>query len=399
MRESPANTAKPSSGRRARFSAASAYLAACVALGIQTPFFPLFLAERGLAPDAISLALALPMAIRLVAMPLAGALSDRWGAPRLMLMALGFFGAAGFALVGMVTGVVPILLAIGLAAIFWTPVFPLLDAYALRLAALGAADYGRVRLWGSASFIAANVAAGYLLNWLPVSIIVWVIAGSILLFGLSARALPAFARPAMHERRQRLARPSRVLWLGVLAAAFVQASHAMVYGFSSLDWHSKGIAPGEIGILWAIGTGAEIVLFYVGTRVTSMVSPLALIAAGGIAAVLRFGAFAFDPTAAVIAPLQLLHAFTFGATHLGLMALLGLHIPSHFAGRAQAYSSTVLGIVMALAMLSAGPLYTHWGVAAYVLFAALGWIGGGIALLAYLQPQSSAAGGKTSALS
>lgn len=394
MRESPANTAKPSSGTRARFSAASAYLAACVALGIQTPFFPLFLAERGFSPDAISLALALPMAIRLAAMPLAGVISDRWGAPRLILMALGFLASAGFALVGLVTGVIPILLAIGLAAIFWTPVFPLLDAYALRLAGLRALDYGRVRLWGSASFIATNVAAGYLLNWLPLSLVVWVIAGSILLFALSARALPGFARPAVHKRRQKLGKPSRTLILGILAAACVQASHALFYGFSSFDWHSKGIAPGEIGILWSLGTGAEIVLFYLGTRVTSAVSPLALIALGGIAAVLRFGAFAFDPPSAVIAPLQLLHAFTFGATHLGLMALLGLHTPEHSAGRAQTYSSTVLGVVMAVATLFAGPLYTHWGVAAYAGFAALGGLGGAIALFAYLQPHRSTSGGK-----
>ena len=134
MRESPANTAKAISAVRAPISAAGGYLAACVALGIQAPFFPLFLADRGFSADAISLALALPMAIRLLAMPLAGIVSDRLAAPRLVLVALGLFAAAGFALVGLVTGVIPILLAIGLAAVFWTPIFPLLDAYALRLA-------------------------------------------------------------------------------------------------------------------------------------------------------------------------------------------------------------------------------------------------------------------------
>jgi PPP family 3-phenylpropionic acid transporter len=396
MRESTANTAQSWSGSRARFSAASAYLAACAALGIQSPFFPLFLAERGLSPDAISLALALPMAIRLAAMPLAGVVSDHWGAPRLILMSLGVLGALGFVCVGLAPNIALILFSIALAAVFWTPIFPLLDAYALRLAALRAVDYGRVRLWGSVSFIASNVIAGYLLDWMPVVLVVWVIAGAIFAFALSARALPRFAPPAIHERRQRLGKPSRVLVLGILAAAFVQASHAMVYGFSSLDWLSKGIPHSEIGILWGIGTGAEIVLFYIGTRVTAAVSPLALIACGGFAAVLRFGAFALDPPVALIAVLQLLHAFTFGATHLGLMALLGLHVPAHSAGRSQAYSSAVLGIVMALAMISAGPLYAHWNVAAYAVYAALGGIGAVIAIIAYsAQPQSAGSGGKT----
>jgi PPP family 3-phenylpropionic acid transporter len=128
MRESTANTAQSWSGSRARFSAASAYLAACAALGIQSPFFPLFLAERGLSPDAISLALALPMAIRLAAMPLAGVVSDHWGAPRLILMSLGVLGALGFVCVGLAPNIALILFSIALAAVFWTAIFPLLDA-------------------------------------------------------------------------------------------------------------------------------------------------------------------------------------------------------------------------------------------------------------------------------
>lgn len=395
MRESTANTSEPFGGNRARFSVAAAYLTACVVLGIQTPFFPLFLAERGLSPDAIGLALALPMVIRLAAMPLAGAVSDHLGAPRPFLVGLGMLAALGFAFIAFAPNVGTILLAIGLSAVFWTPIFPLLEAYALRLASLGAVDYGRVRLWGSASFIAANILGGYLLNSLPVSLVVWTIAGSILLFAISSRALPRFAPRAAHEKPQRLKMPPRTLLFGVLAAACVQASHALFYGFSSLEWQSNGIARSDIGILWSIGTGSEIVLFYLGTRVTRTISPFALIAFGGIAAMLRFGAFAFDPPAAMIAPLQMLHAFTYGATHLGLMALLGLHVSVHSAGRAQTYSSTLLGVVMALATLAAGPLYARWGVAAYAAFAALGGLGAMIALFAYAQPQRSGSGGKT----
>jgi PPP family 3-phenylpropionic acid transporter len=364
-------------------------------LGIQTPFFPLFLAERGLSPDAIGFALALPMVIRLAAMPLAGSLSDHLGAPRPFLVGLGVLAALGFTLIVFAPSMATILFAIGLSAIFWTPIFPLLEAYALRLASTGAVDYGRVRLWGSVSFIAANILGGYFLNWLPLDLVVWTIAGSILLFAVSSRLLPRFPKRAPHEKAPKLKMPPRTLLLGVIAAACVQASHAMVYGFSSIEWESNGIARSDIGILWSIGTGSEIVLFYLGTRVTRTISPFVLIAIGGLAALVRFGAFAFDPPPVLIAPLQILHAFTYGATHLGLMALLGRHVSMHSAGRAQTYSSTLLGAVMALATLAAGPLYARYGVAAYSAFAVLGGIGGVIALLAYTQPQRSASGGKT----
>lgn len=398
MREASANASSPVAGDiHARLSVGSAYLTSCAMLGIQLPFFPIFLAERGLGPDAIALALALPMAIRLAAMPVAGVLSDRSGAPRTVLVGLGLAAALGFGLVGVAPGVIAILFAVGLSAIFWSPILPLLEAYAVRLAHIGRVDYGRVRIWGSVSFIAANLAGGFLLDWVPISAVIWLIVGCIFLFALTARALPQLAVVHEHEAKLPMPRPSRILFLGILAAACVQASHALLYGFSSLQWRDSGLDPSTIGILWSLGTGAEIVLFYVGTRIVGRVSALSLIALGGAAALVRFGAYMFDPPVVLIAPLQLLHAFTFGATHLGMMALIVQNTPAHTAGRAQTHTAAVLGAVMALATIVAGPLYLHFGVAAYGVYAALGAFGGLIALAASFQPQSSGPGGETRA--
>lgn len=402
MGEHPANAKRAVRGAiHAPVAVGFAYLTACAAIGVQVPFLPLFLADRGFGLDAISLALALPMVIRLAAMPLAGIYSDRLGAPRSVLAWCGILAAAAFVLVGLVPGVVAILLAIALSAIFWTPIFPLLDAYALRLVNKGKVDYGRARLWGSVSFIAANLAAGYLLDWAPIGTIIWLIAGCILLFGLAARALPLLDKPLDKSLGAALALPvvlpRRTVFLGVVAAACVQASHALLYGFSSLQWQQSGIDPSIIGVLWSIGTGAEIVLFYAGTRVAGKLPALAMIALGGFAAGVRFAAFAFDPPLALIVPLQFLHALTYGATHLGLMMLLGRSTPAHKSGRAQTFSSAVLGAVMALATIAAGPLYARWGVEAYGVFAALGVIGALLALYALAQPHSSGAGGNTTA--
>jgi len=392
------NASSPVAGDiRAGLAVGGAYLTSCAMIGIQMPFFPIFLSERELGPDAIALALALPMAIRLAAMPSAGVLSDGSGAPRTVLVGLGLAAAVGFALVGLAPGIIGILLAVGLAAIFWSPVIPLLEAYAVRLAHVGTIDYGRVRLWGSISFIAANLVGGFLLDWVPVKAVIWLIVGCIFLFAITARTLPLLPDAHEHEAKVRVGRPSNAFFLGVLAAACVQASHALLYGFSSLEWKNSGLDSSTIGILWSLGTGAEAILFYVGTRLVGKVPALSLIALGGIAAVIRFGAFAFDPPVALIAVLQLLHALTFGVTHLGLMALIVQNTPAHTAGRAQTQSAAVLGAVLALATVVAGPLYARFGVSAYGVYAVLGAIGSLIALAAIFQPQRSAPGGETSA--
>jgi PPP family 3-phenylpropionic acid transporter len=396
MNPIPANVRSAAKGGAGSVTTAATYIALCAAIGVQMPFFPLFLTARGLGPEAVGLAIAMPMAVRLFAMPLAGIVSDESGKPRAVLTVLGLASAAAFALVGLVDGKTAILLAVGLSAVVWSPAFALLDSYAVQLAKRRKVDYGRSRLWGSASFVAANLAVGYLLDFTSPGAVIWLIAGPCLSFALAARFLPPLAHPE-HEKRLTLARPAKVLLLGVAAAAFVQASHALLYGFSSLQWSAKGLSTGVIGFLWSLGTIAEIVLFFAGTKLVRRIPALRLIALGGFAATLRFGAFALDPPASSIALLQLLHAFSFGATHLGLMALIADHVPGHRAGRAQTYASAALGLVMAAGTVFAGPLYVRWGAAAYGWFAALAAIGGLLALMGRAQPHREGAGGEISA--
>ncbi|HRF07748.1 MAG TPA: MFS transporter, partial [Xanthobacteraceae bacterium] len=72
---------------------ASVYAALFVAPGFYLPFFPVFLAAMGFSPEAIGIAIGIPMAVRLFANPIAGVLSDRIGRPRRFLALLGV-GAA-----------------------------------------------------------------------------------------------------------------------------------------------------------------------------------------------------------------------------------------------------------------------------------------------------------------
>jgi PPP family 3-phenylpropionic acid transporter len=131
-----------------------------------------------------------------------------------------------------------------------------------------------------------------------------------------------------------------------------------------------------------------------------------LIALGAGAAVARWLAMGFDPPLALLVPLQLLHALTFGATHVGAMHFIGRAVPQAQAGTAQAlYASVTGGIAMGGAMLLAGPLYAAYAGRAYWAMAALAAVGliASLVLLkakprsVLLQPQSWGSGGCTSA--
>ncbi len=379
--------------RWARPWLAAAYAALFVTIGVYMPFFPLFLAARGFGPEAIGLAIAVPVVVRLVALPAAGILSDRSGRPRAFLAGLGLASAAGFALVGVASGELAILASLALVSLFWHPAFPLLESHAIRLAAVGRVDYGRMRLWGSIAFVAANLAAGLALDRLPAGAVVWMVAGPFLLFALTAAMIPELPPALEASPDQPAASPPMRLALGVAAAAFVQASHAMLYAFASLHWEAAGLGPATIGALWAVSVVAEIVMFIFGTRALGSFSPLMMLVIGGVAAAVRFGSLALDPPAALLFPLQLLHGLSFAASHLGLMALIARDTPVQMAGRAQTFASTAIGLALALATVAAGPLYVAFGAAGFAASAMLGAIGTVLAFLARAQPHRAGSGG------
>jgi PPP family 3-phenylpropionic acid transporter len=264
-------------------------------------------------------------------------------------------------------------------------VLPLTDAFGLKgLAARGRA-YGPVRLWGSVAFIAANLTGGVLLDILAPSQLIWVIfagncalaAAALLLVRAPGGEAPAPMTPKGHSH---LRQPA---FLAVAAAgSLIQASHAVYYGFSTLDWTAKGFDGLTIGALWALGVAAEIVLFAYAGRLPRRIGPVTLIAIGAAGGIVRWTLMVFDPPLALLGPLQLLHALSFGTTHLGTMMYLSQNAPEQSRAAAQGDIATANSLMMAAASALAGVLYGASGSLAYATMVALAAAGGGCAFLA-----------------
>jgi PPP family 3-phenylpropionic acid transporter len=257
-------------------------------------------------------------------------------------------------------------------------------------------DYGRVRVWGSVSFIVAAMASGVILSRSAAfdpggnAILVLVLAASATLF-LACLAVPAPPREgAGPPRLSALAAMAgnRRFWGFVVAAAAIQSSHQVYYGFGTLYWRSLGFSDVTIGCLWAEGVVAEIVLFWQGSRLLARLGPLGLMALGAAAGILRWGLAGLLPGLLPAAALQLLHALTFGATHLGAMNFLSRTVPPGASASAQAlYSGTSAGIGSGIVMLGAGALYASYGGRAYLFMALLSALGlAGVIRLAKTSP-------------
>jgi PPP family 3-phenylpropionic acid transporter len=363
---------------------AGLYAAIFVMTGIQLPFFPVWLKAKGLDAQTIGAVLAIPMFVRVFAIAGVARAADRYDRLRAAIIAASCASFIGTILVGLADGAAAIIAAYTLASLAFAPVLPLTETYALRgLGARGQA-YGPVRLWGSAAFIAGNFAAGFAADALPARHLVWLIAAATLLgvvASLTLAPLPSSAAPAAAP-----ARPGRSLlrdaaFLAVLAAAsLIQASHAVYYGFSVLQWRDAGLDGTAVAALWALGVAAEIVLFAVSGRLPPALTPIVLIMIGAVGAVVRWTVMAFDPPVVLLPLLQLLHALSFGATYLGALNLVARIAPPGQGASAQGYLAIATGVAMAAAMGLSGMLYAAFGGGAYAAMA-LAAIAGGICAL------------------
>ncbi|MFZ2006729.1 MAG: MFS transporter [Stellaceae bacterium] len=368
------------------------YAAVFLIVGIKAPFWPVWLAGRGLGAREIAALFAAAIWVNVVITPAIGALADRLGRRRVAMIALCGIAILGYALLWNAYDFWTLLALTLMTATAQTALMPLGDSITLAAVRERGVDYGRVRVWGSVSFILAAMASGAALSHAAAgerggnAVLALVLIASMMLFAACV-AIPGGSRvPAGPSRWSALGTMARErrFWQFIVVAAALQASHQVYYGFGTLYWRSLGFSDAVIGVLWAEGVVAEIALFWLGSRLLVRLGPLGLMMAGGIAGIVRWGLMGLVPGLAAAFALQGLHALTFGATHLGAMNYLSRTVPPNAAASAQAlYSGASSGIGSGLVMLVAGALYAQYGGRAYLFMAALSALGLiGAALLA-----------------
>ncbi|WP_096487717.1 MFS transporter [Methylorubrum populi] len=366
------------------------YAVVFVEIGIAMPFMPVWLGALGLDAGLIGLLLALPIATKVMATrPLMG-LIDRGVRPRTLLVAGSLTLALSYALMPAAAALAAALLGVLIVvnAVAQAPLVPSIDYLTLAAARRSKRiDYARIRLCGSVAFLAANLAGGALLGLLGDRAAVPLLLTGLALVATAVAASGREAAPAVAPLPERGVSPPlpRVLWLSIAAAALIQASHAAIYAFGSLDWARHGVSAPWIGALWAIGVAAEIALFaFVGRWPARWRSPFRLLGLGAGAALLRaLGLGLADGEIALLMPLQMLHGLTFGATHLGVMAAVSGFAPEGARGRAQGTVGASTALVSALATLACGAVYRSFGgPSTFLMMAPLALAGLGLVVLA-----------------
>jgi PPP family 3-phenylpropionic acid transporter len=367
-------------------------------VGTHLPFFTVWLKAVGIDAFWIGIITAIPPVTRFTVLPFVTALAERRHALRGAIVATAFATALGFSILGTQHQPVLVFLAYAVTCCLWTPMVPLTDAYALKGVARHGLNYGPLRLWGSAAFVAGALGCGLLVDVIAAQNLIWVIVsvaalGAFVGLGLQPLGTPKSAANIHHGAGALLRDPGFLAI--IVTSALIQGSHAAYYIFASIAWQQAGLGGLTIAGLWSLGVIAEIVVFALSPRFT--LPPVMLVVISALSAVARWVITAQEPPLAILAAVQLAHGLTFGLTQVGTMMLLVGYVPGHVMARGQGYLAACSGIVSSSVSIISGAIYAQYGQGVYYVMAAMALSGAVVMWLARHRlahhPQSAASGG------
>ncbi len=333
-------------------------------LGVIVPFLPVWMQARGLDPVQIAVVLAVGQLVRVIGNTGFGRLADHLGERRRILMGLTVASLLSYLLLLPAQGFVAILSANLVASLFYPAQVALTENLGVLAAYQRGYDYGRVRLWGSVTFIGGTLAVGWTSPLAGPEGVLWLALAALAATVAIAWLLPDIRTERAPPRRGAvgafLRNPVFLLFLG--ANAFVQASHAAYYTFATIHWRQAGLDDLSIGLVWSEGVIAEIMLFAVSVRFVHRIRPTRLILIGALGGILRWSVLATTTAVPLLLAVNWLHAASFAFAHLGAMHFIPRGIPQGMTATAQGlYSSIGISVAVAAATLALGPLFAVAG--------------------------------------
>lgn len=339
-------------------------------VGALNPYLSLYLTDIGFAATAIGAVNGVFMGTKIVAPNLWGWLCDHTG-QRLRIISLGSFVAM------MIFGglfywqsLIPILIITFVYSFFWNAVLSQFDTVTIQYLRKDSHRYSQIRVWGSLGFIVTVVLLGWLFDHFDIQYLIPISWGILLLIWFSTVTIKEPSKQEGHHYDQ-------VHWLALLkkppviaffvAAFLLQFSFGGYYTFFSLHLETFGYSRISIGMLWALGVVAEVILFVFMHRIIERISVSSILFWSLLLTGFRWLLIAFyADNVTIMVFTQTIHALSFGAAHAGSIEMIRRFFRGPNAGQGQAlYSAISFGAGGALGAICTGFL---WGISAQLLF-------------------------------
>jgi len=148
-----------------------------------------------------------------------------------------------------------------------------------------------------------------------------------------------------------------------VSCLLAQASHGPYYTFFSIYLEDLGYTRTLIGVLWALGVVAEIIIFLLMHRLLPCYGARNLLLTALLITVIRWLLIAAQPqNLPILLIAQIMHAASFGILHASAIHMVHRLFPGRLQGRGQAlYSSLSFGLGGAIGSLLSGYVWSNLG--------------------------------------
>jgi len=329
-------------------------------LGALVPYWSLYLKDLGFDAQAIGILIAFLPATKIFAPYIWGWLADHTQRPVTIIRVANLLAVFAFAGVFMGNSYWWLALVMFAFSFFWNSSLPQFEATTLNHLKDKIHRYSNIRLWGSLGFIFMVVGLGeffqrHSIDWLPA--VIFVLLAAIFLVSLM---VPERLQVEHGEQAHIMSVVRQPVVLAFLAVCFLMVlSHGPYYTFYSIYLEEHGYSRRFIGIFWAVGVIAEVIIFLVMHRVLPVLGARLLLLVTLALTALRWlliGYFPDNTTMLFFA--QLFHAFSFGVFHAVGILLVHQFFTGKHQGRGQAlYASLSFGVGGAVGSLVSGFLW------------------------------------------
>jgi len=316
-------------------------------IGVMIPYWPLYLKSLDFSPRQIGELMAVVMATKIIAPNIWGWVADHTGKRMRIVRAGSLMAAISFAAVFFDHSYLWMALVMMVFSFFWNATLPQFEATTFTHLGEQTHRYSSIRLWGSIGFVIAAMLIGWQLEGhgaqqLPMALLCLFVA--IWLMSLFVPEQAAGHMPLDEQHIWEVVRRPEVAAL-IAVVFLMQLSHGPYYTFYTIYMEDHGYSRSLIGVLWALGVMAEILVFIVMHKLIPRFGLRGLLMFSLAVTVLRWCLLAwFVESLPLMIFNQLLHAATFGIFHAVAIQYFHTHFKGRHQGRGQAiYSSMSFG--------------------------------------------------------
>lgn len=334
-------------------------------LGVFLPFWGLYLESESFSSVEIGELSAFMVATKIIAPNIWGWIADHTGKSLRIIRISSFFAMLLFAGFLFKSGYVWFaIITIGFS-FFWNAALPQFEATTLFHLRENSHRYSRIRLWGSMGFIIAVLAIGKMLDLLDIAILPLIICALLAMIWLISVITPEIK---MNHHGAAAVGVLDIIRKPEVIAFFVvymllQLAHGPYYVFFSIYLTHQDYSSLTTGLLWALGVAAEVVLFIFMGQLLKRYSLRHILLVSIFLSIVRWLLIAWEvQQLPLLIFAQLLHAATFGSSHIVAIHLVHHYFDSHHQGKGQAlYSSLSFGLGGMLGSLYSGYFWIPLG--------------------------------------